>query len=65
MDLGLERKVALITAASRGLGAATALAFAREGARVAICARNRAPLMETCHRIAEETGVEVRPSLPM
>ena len=59
MNLGLEGKVALVTAASRGLGAATALAFAREGARVAICARNRQPLMATGHRIAEEAGVEV------
>lgn len=59
MDLGLEGKVALVTAASRGLGAATAMAFAREGARVAVCARNRPRLMDTSHRIAEETGVEV------
>ncbi len=59
MDLGLEGKVALVTAASRGLGAATALAFAREGARVAICARNQTPLIATGHLIAEETGVEV------
>jgi 3-oxoacyl-[acyl-carrier protein] reductase len=59
MDLGLKGQIALVTAASRGLGAATALAFAREGARVAICARNQEPLMATSHRIAEETGVEV------
>jgi 3-oxoacyl-[acyl-carrier protein] reductase len=59
MDLGLKGKVALVTAASRGLGAATALAFAREGARVAICARTQASLMATGHRIAEESGVEV------
>jgi 3-oxoacyl-[acyl-carrier protein] reductase len=59
MDLGLEGKVALITAASRGLGAATAFAFAREGAQVALCARKQAPLMDTCHQIAEETGAEV------
>ena len=31
MDLGLEGKFALVTAASRGLGAATALTLAREG----------------------------------
>jgi 3-oxoacyl-[acyl-carrier protein] reductase len=59
MDLGLTGKVALVTSASRGLGAAAALAFAREGARVAICARNQGPLIATSHRIAEETGAEV------
>jgi 3-oxoacyl-[acyl-carrier protein] reductase len=59
MDLGLKGKVALVTSASRGLGAAAALAFAREGTRVAICARNQGPLMATSRRIAEETGAEV------
>ena len=59
MDLGLTGKVALVTASSMGLGAATAMAFAREGAQLAVCARNRKPLMETCHRIADETGAEV------
>jgi 3-oxoacyl-[acyl-carrier protein] reductase len=59
MDLGLKGKVALITAASRGLGAAAAMAFAQEGARIAICARTRSRLMETSHRIADATGTEV------
>jgi 3-oxoacyl-[acyl-carrier protein] reductase len=59
MNLGLEGKVALVTAASRGLGAATATALAREGARVAICARNQEPLVATSHRIAQATGAEV------
>jgi 3-oxoacyl-[acyl-carrier protein] reductase len=35
------------------------MAFAREGASVAACARNRAQLMETCHGIADATGAEV------
>ena len=40
MDLGLKGKVALITAASKGLGKATAMTFAREGAHVVINARS-------------------------
>lgn len=59
MDLGLTGKVALVTAASRGLGAATALGLAREGARVAICAREQESLVSTSRRISQETGAEV------
>ena len=39
MDLGIRDKVALVTAASRGLGAAIAYELAAEGARVVISAR--------------------------
>jgi 3-oxoacyl-[acyl-carrier protein] reductase len=39
MDLGLAGRVALVTAASRGLGLASAKALAAEGARIVICAR--------------------------
>ena len=44
MDLGLNGKVALVAASSKGLGKASALALAREGARVTICARTQADL---------------------
>jgi 3-oxoacyl-[acyl-carrier protein] reductase len=40
VDLGIEGKVALVTAASRGLGRGSALALSHEGAKVAICARD-------------------------
>ena len=39
MDLGIDGKVALVTAASKGLGRGVAAALASEGCRVAICAR--------------------------
>ena len=47
MDLNLRNAVVLITGASRGLGREFAIAFADEGARVAICARDPNKLEET------------------
>ncbi len=47
MDLGIAGKVALVTAASKGLGRASAMALAAEGARVAICARGEEALRAT------------------
>lgn len=59
MDLGLAGKVALVAASSKGLGRASALALAREGARVTICARTAADLDEAAAAIRAETGAEV------
>lgn len=59
MDLGLKNKVALVTASSKGLGRACAEALAREGARVAICARNGKVLKVTADEIANATRGEI------
>lgn len=61
MDLGLKGKVALVAASSRGLGKAVAWEFAREGARVAICARGEEVLRATALEITADTGGEVFP----
>jgi 3-oxoacyl-[acyl-carrier protein] reductase len=59
MDLGLSGKVALVGASSKGLGKASALALAREGARVTICARTEADLQAAAAEIRDETRGEV------
>ena len=61
MDLGLENRVALVAASSRGLGKACALELAREGACTVICAREPECLAETAEEIASVTGAEVFP----
>ena len=48
-----ENLVALITGASQGIGAATAIEFAARGHHVALLARNRVALEETAARCAE------------
>lgn len=52
MDLGIEGKVALVTASTRGIGLAIVQALAREGAKVAVVARTRADVQ----RVAHENG---------
>lgn len=59
MDLGLSGTPALVTAASDGLGYATALELAREGARVALCSRSIERAQAAAARIEAETGHSV------
>ncbi|MFT4560506.1 MAG: 3-oxoacyl-[acyl-carrier protein] reductase [Gammaproteobacteria bacterium] len=58
MDLGLVGKNAIITGSSRGIGRATALEFAAEGANVAICARGQEALDSTAAEL-QARGVKV------
>lgn len=52
----LQGKVALVAGASRGIGAATARAFARAGASVVLAARDEAALARVARTIEEEGG---------
>jgi len=60
MDLGLGGKVALVAAASRGLGRAIAFELAREGASIVVCARGAESLERTREEIAAQTGAQIR-----
>jgi 3-oxoacyl-[acyl-carrier protein] reductase len=59
MDLGLQDKVALVAAASRGLGRAVTAELAAEGAKLAICSRDAAAIEQTGREIAQATGADV------
>jgi 3-oxoacyl-[acyl-carrier protein] reductase len=59
MDLGLKGRVAIVAAASKGLGRAVAEELARDGAEVAICARSAANLKAAVDSIRKATGCEV------
>ncbi len=56
MDLHLKDRVAVVAAGSLGLGFATALQLAREGALVALCSRNEAHVSAATDAIQAETG---------
>lgn len=57
MDLEINGRVAMIAAASKGLGKACAIALAKEGCRVSICARNGESLEKARAEIADEGEV--------
>jgi 3-oxoacyl-[acyl-carrier protein] reductase len=59
MELGLKGRGVIVAASSQGIGLATAEAFAREGAQVAMCARNESTLRQAAEKLRSETGAEV------
>ena len=59
MDLGLRGRVALVAAASRGLGRAVAEELAAEGANLAICSRDAGAIDKVGREIAQASGVQV------
>jgi 3-oxoacyl-[acyl-carrier protein] reductase len=59
MDLGINGRVALVAASSKGLGKACALELAKEGARVCICARSSDELEAAAQAIRAATGATV------
>jgi NAD(P)-dependent dehydrogenase (short-subunit alcohol dehydrogenase family) len=56
VDLGLKGKVAIITGSTEGIGRATALKFAKEGTKVAICSRDAAKVERTVAEIKAAGG---------
>jgi len=59
VDLGLKNRVAIVAASSQGLGKAVALGLAREGAKLALCARGEAALVAAADEIHMATGADV------
>ncbi len=56
MELGLDGKTAIVLGGTAGIGLASAMRFAREGAKVAICGRDAARLEAARARIAQAGG---------
>ncbi|MVN77367.1 SDR family oxidoreductase [Hymenobacter sp. HMF4947] len=59
MNLGIKGKIALVAAASKGLGRAVAEELAAEGASLVLCARGDEELQKTCAAIEAATGAAV------
>jgi 3-oxoacyl-[acyl-carrier protein] reductase len=58
MDTGLKGRVAIVAGSSAGIGKATALAFAAEGAHLALCARRQTELSQVAGEAHSRFGVE-------
>ena len=60
MDFGLKGKRAIVMAASRGLGYASALGLAREGCHLVVCSRDQARIEAAADTIRKDTGAKVK-----
>ena len=60
MDFGLKGKRAIVMAASRGLGYASALGLGREGCHLVVCSRDQARIDAAADAIRRETGAKVK-----
>ena len=65
MDFGLTDRVAFVAGASKGLGRAAARELAQEGAKVAICSRDRERITAAARTICEKAGVADDRVLPL
>ena len=63
MDCGIKNKTAVVFAASKGLGKATAISLAKEGCKVAISSSNRKNIESAADEIRKETDSEVFPAV--
>lgn len=63
MDLGLNNKTAVVFAASKGLGKATALTLAKEGCFVAICSSNQENIFKAADDIRNQSGATIFPAV--
>jgi 3-oxoacyl-[acyl-carrier protein] reductase len=59
VDLGLTDRVAIVAASSQGIGKAVAWGLAREGVKLALCARTESVLLRTAEEIRRDTGTEL------
>ncbi len=58
MDLGIKKKVALVTAASKGIGKAIAMSLAAEGCEISLCSRTKEDLLNTVSDIRRLYGID-------
>ena len=63
MECGINNKTAVVFAASKGLGKATALSLAKEGCKVAISSSNRNNIESAADEIRKDTDSEVFPAV--